>query len=138
LSSGCYTIEFRRQAGTGRKSAPHPSGEPKKFNLAGAICALIWRKQATVKWRATKRLLTEAGYPHGFSREIDMRLTPWPGREEIADVGEVVAGFREKNLGIKVRERDGRQAPIPSRASRYMLAPSRRTTQGNTTVSKIF
>lgn len=55
--------------------------------------------------KEAKRLLTEAGYPNGFSREIEMLLMPWPGRAEMADVGEVVAGFWEKNLGLKVRRR---------------------------------
>src|SRR5262249_48955782 len=48
-----------------------------------------------------KRLLAEAGYAQGFSREIEMLLMPWPGRAEMADVGEVVAGFWERNLGLK-------------------------------------
>ncbi len=55
--------------------------------------------------KEAKRLLAEAGYPNGFSREIEMLLMPWPGRAEMADVGEVVAGFWEKNLGLKVRRR---------------------------------
>lgn len=55
--------------------------------------------------KEAKRLLAEAGYPNGFSREIEMLLMPWPGRAEMADVGEVVAGFWEKNLGVKVRRR---------------------------------
>ena len=50
-----------------------------------------------------KRLLGEAGYPQGFSREIEMLLMPWPGRAEMADVGEAVAGFWERNLGLKVK-----------------------------------
>lgn len=55
--------------------------------------------------KRAKQLLAEAGYPNGFSREIEMLLMPWPGRAEMADVGEVVAGFWEKNLGLKVRRR---------------------------------
>ena len=55
--------------------------------------------------KEARRLLTEAGYPNGFSRDIEMLLMPWPGRAEMADVGEVVAGFWEKNLGLKVRRR---------------------------------
>jgi peptide/nickel transport system substrate-binding protein len=55
--------------------------------------------------KEAKRLLAEAGYPNGFSREIEMLLMPWPGRAEMADVAEVVAGFWEKNLGLKVRRR---------------------------------
>ena len=43
------------------------------------------------------------GYPQGFSREIDMQLMPWPGRAEMVDVGEAVAGFWERNLGLKVK-----------------------------------
>jgi peptide/nickel transport system substrate-binding protein len=52
-----------------------------------------------------KRLLAEAGHARGFSREIEMLLMPWPGRAEMADVGEVVAGFWERNLGLKVRRK---------------------------------
>jgi ABC-type transport system substrate-binding protein len=52
-----------------------------------------------------KRLLTEAGYGGGFSREIEMLIMPWPGRAEMADVAEVVAGFWERNLGLKIRRR---------------------------------
>lgn len=55
--------------------------------------------------KEAKRLLAEAGYAKGFPREIEMLLMPWPGRAEMADVGEVVAGFWEKNLGVKVRRR---------------------------------
>ncbi len=55
--------------------------------------------------REAKRLLAEAGYPNGFEREIEMLLMPWPGRAEMVDVGEVVAGFWERNLGLKVRRR---------------------------------
>jgi ABC-type transport system substrate-binding protein len=50
-----------------------------------------------------KRLLAEAGYGQGFSREIEMLLMPWPGRAEMVDVGEAVAGFWERNLGVKVK-----------------------------------
>jgi peptide/nickel transport system substrate-binding protein len=50
-----------------------------------------------------KRLLAEAGYAQGFSREIEMQLMPWPGRAEMVDVGEAVAGFWERNLGLKVK-----------------------------------
>src|SRR5579885_431596 len=50
-----------------------------------------------------KRLLADAGYPQGFSREIEMQLMPWPGRAEMVDVGEAVAGFWERNLGLKVK-----------------------------------
>ena len=52
-----------------------------------------------------KRLLAEAGYAQGFSREIEMLIMPWPGRAEMADVGEAVAGFWERNLGLKVKRR---------------------------------
>ncbi|MBI4493367.1 MAG: ABC transporter substrate-binding protein [Chloroflexi bacterium] len=50
-----------------------------------------------------KRLLAEAGYAQGFPREIEMILMPWPGRAEMVDVGEAVAGFWERNLGLKVK-----------------------------------
>jgi ABC-type transport system substrate-binding protein len=50
-----------------------------------------------------KRLLAEAGYAQGFSREIEMLLMPWPGRAEMVDVGEAVAGFWERNLGLRVK-----------------------------------
>ena len=55
--------------------------------------------------KEAKRLLLEAGYANGFSREIEMLIMPWPGRAEMADVGEVVAGFWERNLGLKVKRR---------------------------------
>ena len=42
---------------------------------------------------AAKQLLAEAGYAQGFAREIEMLIMPWPGRAEMADVSEVVAGF---------------------------------------------
>jgi len=54
---------------------------------------------------AARQLLAEAGYPLGFAREIEMLIMPWPGRAEMADVDEVVAGFWERNLGLKVRRR---------------------------------
>ncbi len=50
-----------------------------------------------------RRLLAEAGYAQGFAREIEMHLMPWPGRAEMVDVGEAVAGFWERNLGLKVK-----------------------------------
>jgi ABC-type transport system substrate-binding protein len=50
-----------------------------------------------------KRLLAEAGYPQGFAREIEMYLVPFPGRGEMVDVGEAVAGYWERNLGLTVR-----------------------------------
>ena len=52
-----------------------------------------------------KKLLAEAGYAQGFSREIEMLIRPWPGRAEMADVGEAVAGFWERNLGLKIKRR---------------------------------
>ena len=50
-----------------------------------------------------RRLLAEAGYTNGFSREIEMLLQPWPGRAEMVDVDEAVAGFWEKHLGLRVK-----------------------------------
>ena len=50
-----------------------------------------------------KRLLAEAGYAQGFAREVEMLLMPWPGRAEMVDVAEAVAGFWEKHLGLKVK-----------------------------------
>jgi peptide/nickel transport system substrate-binding protein len=50
-----------------------------------------------------KRLLTEAGYANGFPHEVEMLLMPWPGRAEMVDVAEAVAGYWEKNLGLKVK-----------------------------------
>ena len=50
-----------------------------------------------------RRLLAQAGYAQGFSREIEMILMPWPGRAEMVDVSEAVAGYWEKNLGLKVK-----------------------------------
>lgn len=55
--------------------------------------------------KEAKRLLAEAGYPNGFARDIEMLLMPWPGRAEMVDVGEAVAGFWERNLALKVRRR---------------------------------
>ncbi len=52
-----------------------------------------------------KKLLAEAGYARGFSRDIEMLIMPWPGRAEMADVSEAVAGFWERNLGLKIRRR---------------------------------
>ena len=54
---------------------------------------------------AAKQLLAEAGYGQGFAREIEMLIMPWPGRAEMADVSEVVAGFWERNLGLKIKRR---------------------------------
>ena len=52
-----------------------------------------------------RQLLNEAGYADGFKREIEMLIMPWPGRAEMADVAEVVAGFWERNLGLKIKRR---------------------------------
>jgi peptide/nickel transport system substrate-binding protein len=54
---------------------------------------------------AAKQLLAEAGYAQGFAREIEMLIMPWPGRAEMADVSEVVAGFWERNLGLRIKRR---------------------------------
>ncbi len=50
-----------------------------------------------------RQLLAEAGYPEGFGHEIEMYLVPFPGRGEMVDVGEAVAGYWERNLGLQVR-----------------------------------
>lgn len=50
-----------------------------------------------------KRLLAEAGYAQGFTREVEMLLMPWPGRAEMVDAAEAVAGFWERHLGLKVK-----------------------------------
>ena len=55
--------------------------------------------------KEAKRLLVEAGYPSGFSREIEVLLMPFPGRLEMNDVGEAVAGYWERNLGLKAKRR---------------------------------
>lgn len=55
--------------------------------------------------KEARRLLDEAGYPQGFVREIEMLVMPWPGRAEMADVDEAVAGFWERNLGLKIKRR---------------------------------
>ncbi len=52
-----------------------------------------------------KRLMAEAGYGNGFAREFEMLLMPWVGRSEMVDVSEVVAGFWERNLGLKIKRR---------------------------------
>ena len=52
-----------------------------------------------------KALMAEAGFGAGFPREIEMLIMPWPGRAEMADVAEVVAGFWESNLGLKIKRR---------------------------------
>ena len=55
--------------------------------------------------KRAKQLLAEAGYPNGFAREIEVLLMPFPGRLEMNDVGEAVAGFWERNLGLKAKRR---------------------------------
>ena len=52
-----------------------------------------------------KKLLAEAGYANGFPRDFEMLLMPWVGRAEMVDVSEAVAGFWERNLGLKIRRR---------------------------------
>ena len=52
-----------------------------------------------------RRLMAEAGYANGFPREFEMLLMPWVGRSEMVDVSEVVAGFWERNLGLKIKRR---------------------------------
>lgn len=52
-----------------------------------------------------KKLMTEAGYAQGFPREFEMLLMPWVGRSEMVDVSEVVAGYWERNLGLKIKRR---------------------------------
>ena len=62
-------------------------------------------KPTTYDPKEAKRLLTEAGYPNGFPREVEALLMPFPGRLEMNDVGEAVAGYWERNLGIKAKRR---------------------------------
>jgi ABC-type transport system substrate-binding protein len=51
-----------------------------------------------------RKLLADAGYPGGRGfPPITARLVPFPGRAEQADVAEAVAGYWEKNLGLKVK-----------------------------------
>lgn len=51
-----------------------------------------------------RKLLAEAGYPGGKGfPTITARLVPFPGRAEQVDVAEAVAGYWEKNLGLKIR-----------------------------------
>jgi peptide/nickel transport system substrate-binding protein len=52
-----------------------------------------------------KRLMAQAGYGDGFPREFEMLLMPWVGRSEMVDVSEVVAGYWERNLGLKIKRR---------------------------------
>jgi peptide/nickel transport system substrate-binding protein len=52
-----------------------------------------------------KRLMAEAGYAKGFPREFDMLLMPWVGRSEMVDVSEAVAGYWERNLGLRIKRR---------------------------------
>lgn len=53
--------------------------------------------------KEAKRLLVEAGYPNGFEQPIIMLLCTLAGRAEMPDVGEAVAQYWEKNLGLKVK-----------------------------------
>jgi len=51
-----------------------------------------------------RKLLAEAGYPGGVGfPPITARLVPFPGRSEQVDVAEAVAGYWEKNLGLKIK-----------------------------------
>ena len=54
--------------------------------------------------KQARTLLAEAGYPGGRGfPTITARLVPFPGRGEQVDVAEAVAGYWEKNLGLKVK-----------------------------------
>lgn len=54
--------------------------------------------------KEARKLLAEAGYPGGRGfPTITARLVPFPGRAEQVDVAEAVAGYWEKNLGLKVK-----------------------------------
>ncbi|MBI4218947.1 MAG: ABC transporter substrate-binding protein [Chloroflexi bacterium] len=52
-----------------------------------------------------KALLAEAGYPKGFEKPITMWQIIMPGREQAMEVGEAVAQYWERNLGLKVARR---------------------------------
>ena len=52
------------------RSAPQLNGAPKNLNT----------RLLPFDADASKKLLAEAGYPNGFSRDIEMLLMPWPGR----------------------------------------------------------
>jgi peptide/nickel transport system substrate-binding protein len=54
--------------------------------------------------KQARTLLAEAGYAGGVGfPPITARLVPFPGRSEQVDVAEAVAGYWEKNLGLKIK-----------------------------------
>ena len=49
-----------------------------------------------------RKLLAEAGYPHGFDKPIEILLIQKLGSEELPEVGRAVGMMWEKNMGLKV------------------------------------
>ncbi len=52
--------------------------------------------------KQAKKLLTEAGYPNGFDKPVEIWLVPKPGMGELPDIGQAVGMMWEKNLGLKI------------------------------------
>ena len=81
-------------------------GEPSivPFILPGSVFVPADLKPYAFDPKQARKLLAEAGYPGGVGFPlITARLVPFPGRSEQVDVAEAVAGYWEKNLGLKIK-----------------------------------